>query len=182
VPHPRVNPTPRAVLAGNAPAHPPLPPQRPAVVQRAPIVRPGPPATTARNLPPNEPTLAPPAKPNTAVEAPRRSTPSPLNERTNPAAVPHPPASNPTAVDRGLAPSGQPPLVSKYPPPRVAPPFAQRAPAMAVHPGRPLEPQQLQNMYAGRPAGPMVDHEFPPHAPAMRAAPAPHPAPAPPKH
>lgn len=47
-----------------------------------------------------------------------------------------------------------------------------RQPAMEEHPGRPLEPQQLQNLREGRPAGPMRDREFPAHpAPAQRAAP-----------
>jgi hypothetical protein len=45
--------------------------------------------------------------------------------------------------------------------------------------GRPLEPQQRQNLRAGKPAGPRRDPEYPPHpAPATRAAPRARPAPA----
>jgi len=177
IPHPRINPTPRAVLAGNPPARPPVPAQRPAIVQHAPVVRPGQ-ATAAHNVPPNE-RGSPPVGPKTAPEIARGSTPPPTEARGGPVAVPHPPASNSTAVNRGLPPASRPPLVSKYPPPRAPLPFEQRAQAMAVHPGRPLEPQQVQNIYARRPAGPMIDHEFPPHAaPVERAAPpAPHAAP-----
>src|SRR5207244_11493107 len=32
-----------------------------------------------------------------------------------------------------------------------------------VRPGQPLAPQQLENLRARRPAGPMLDREFPPH-------------------
>ena len=45
--------------------------------------------------------------------------------------------------------------------------------------GRPLEPQQRQNLRSGKPAGPRRDPEYPPHpAPAAHPAPATHPAPA----
>jgi len=47
------------------------------------------------------------------------------------------------------------------PPPRV--PFVQERPALAEHPGRPLEPQQVENLRYGRPPGEMRDREFPPH-------------------
>ena len=50
---------------------------------------------------------------------------------------------------------------SAPPPPRV--PFALEQRAMIPHPGRPLEPQQLENLRARRPVGPMLDREFPPH-------------------
>jgi hypothetical protein len=67
-------------------------------------------------------------------------------------------------VSRGALPSlTRRPLISRTP---LAPrnvPFATRLRAMGSHPGRPLEPQQLRNLRAGRAAGPMRDHEFPPH-------------------
>jgi len=54
------------------------------------------------------------------------------------------------------------------PPPKV--PFSAQQQAMQAHPGRPLEPQQEENLRAGKPAGPTRDREFPPHpAPAPRA-------------
>jgi hypothetical protein len=100
-----------------------------------------------------------------------------------------PPPINQPEVNRGGPPPSRPALVSKYPPPQQKLPFEQKTPAMQEHPGRPLEPQQKQNLHEGKPAGPMTDREFPPHAapPAQHAAPAPHPPPSgkgapPPKH
>jgi hypothetical protein len=55
------------------------------------------------------------------------------------------------------------PLVVRAPIPPAAVPFEARQKAIAAHPGRPLEPQQMQNLRAGRPAGPQRDPE-PPHA------------------
>ena len=54
------------------------------------------------------------------------------------------------------------PLVIRSPAPPAAVPFETRQKAIAQHPGRPLEPQQMQNLRAGRPAGPQRDAE-PPH-------------------
>jgi hypothetical protein len=42
-------------------------------------------------------------------------------------------------------------------------PFAARQDAYSSHPGRPLEPQQMDNLRAGKPAGPMQDKEAIPH-------------------
>jgi len=42
-------------------------------------------------------------------------------------------------------------------------PYAARQDAYASHPGRPLEPQQMDNLRAGKPAGPMQDKESLPH-------------------
>jgi hypothetical protein len=43
-------------------------------------------------------------------------------------------------------------------------PFAARQDAYSSHPGRPLEPQQMNNVRAGKPAGPMQDKEAIPHS------------------
>lgn len=43
-------------------------------------------------------------------------------------------------------------------PPSV--PLAEKERAMESHPGRPLEPQQVNNLRQGRPAGPMRDREY----------------------
>jgi hypothetical protein len=174
IPHPEVNPTPRAILAGNPPVHPPVPAQRPAIVQHAPVPRPGQPPITAHNAPPpNAAVHNTPPSPTTATVSPPRTEPA------NPAVAPHPPTA-PPAVNRVGPPTTQPPLVSKYPPPVEKLPYEQKAPAMEQHPGRPLEPQQQQNLHAGMPAGPMVDREFPQHAaPAMHAPPPPRAAPPP---
>lgn len=128
IPHPAVNPTMRAALAG-APVKPP--PVRPQNFM-----------TAART--------APRATPRT----------SPISER-GPSVAP-PRTEAPRLLSRTPA-----------PPPHV--PFAVQRPSMAAHPGRPLEPQQLENLRAGRSAGPMLDREFPPHrAPAPSVRPAPH--------
>jgi len=210
IPHPEVNPTPRAIAAGSQATHPPVPAQRPMIVQHAPMARPGQPPVMAHSTPPaSHPVTGPPARseppstataphppannaevnrggppPATAHNAPpppnTATAPPPRNEPGSSAAAPHPPANN-TEVNRGGTPPNPPALVSKYPPPQEKLPYEQKAPAMEQHPGRPLEPQQTQNLHAGKPAGPMVDREVPQHsAPAMHAQP-PHAAP-PPKH
>jgi len=51
------------------------------------------------------------------------------------------------------------PLVVRAPTPPAAVPFEARQKAIAEHPGRPLEPQQIQNLRAGKPAGPQKDPE-----------------------
>jgi len=90
-------------------------------------------------------------------------------------------------MNRGGPPPNRPALVAKTPPPQEKLPYEQKAPAMEQHPGRPLEPQQRENLHAGQQAGPMMDKEFPPHsAPAARAVPPSHtksaPNGEPPKH
>jgi uncharacterized protein DUF6600 len=74
----------------------------------------------------------------------------------------HPPSTSPPRLVTRSAP----------PPPRV--PFVRQQQPLLVHPGRPLEPYQLENLRQRRPVGPMLDREFPPHiAPLPRAAPPP---------
>lgn len=58
----------------------------------------------------------------------------------------------------------RPAIVARRPPPPDPVPLQTREQAMPSHPGRPLEPQQVDNLRAGRPAGPMRDQEMPPHA------------------
>ncbi|HEX4602486.1 MAG TPA: hypothetical protein VH724_00695, partial [Candidatus Angelobacter sp.] len=55
------------------------------------------------------------------------------------------------------------PLVTKTPPPPQNPPFSQRQAPLQEHPGRPLEPQQMDNLRRGQPAGQMQDREVPAH-------------------
>ena len=170
IPHPEVNPTPRAILAGTQATHPPVSAQRPAIVQRSKMVRPGQAPTMPHNTKP--PSAA-------ATEAARGNTLPPVNESRNSAAVPRA-AANPAEVNRGAPPPNRPALVSNFPPPQQKLPYDEKAPAMEQHPGRPLEPQQKQNLREGKPAGPMHDQEFPQHpAPAVHAPPA---HAAPPKH
>ena len=145
IPHPEVNPTPRAIAAGNA-THPPVPAQRPAIVQHPPVSAAA--AAAPRSVEPAHPTEAPrPDQPARPSETPHENAPV-ANNRPSPSAPP----------------AARPPLVSRTAPPQEKLPYQQKAPAMAQHPGRPLEPQQRANIYAGKPAGPMRDQEFPPHA------------------
>ncbi len=55
------------------------------------------------------------------------------------------------------------PIITRTPPPPENPPFKAKEKALQAHPGRPLEPQQVQNVRGGRPAGPPKDPEVPPH-------------------
>ncbi len=55
------------------------------------------------------------------------------------------------------------PLITRMTPPLAPVPFSRVRPALDAHPGRPLEPRQLENMRMGRPPGPMIGPEFPPH-------------------
>jgi hypothetical protein len=67
----------------------------------------------------------------------------------------------PSSTARAPQPSSR--IIIRSTPPPAPVPFAQRRAAMAEHPGRPLEPGQVQNLRSGRPVGPMFDREFPPH-------------------
>ena len=198
IPHPQLNPTPRAIAAGSNATRPPVAAQRPAIVQHPPA-RPA--ETAARSAPPghpvtprpNEPSSRPnetarpnePARP--ATEATRTAPPEtrPVPEATRPnqppaaEARPNLPVATRPPASAYHPQSAPPPLVSRTPPPRQPLPYTAKEPAMAEHPGRPLEPQQRSNISEGKPAGPMHDQEFPPHAGPVRSEPAPHPAGAP---
>ena len=149
IPHPQVNPTSRAIAVGPS-THPSIPAQRPAIAQHASVATERPPV---------------PANPVRTPAPAERPVPQPsVSERANVATPPRtpPPAGN--DPNRIGPPSTRPPLVAKTPPPQQKIPYQQREPAMQQHPGRPLEPQQNQNLYEGKPAGPMRDQEYPPHA------------------
>ena len=105
---------------------------------------------------------APRAAPTAPSQRPlivRRAIPAP---RPAPAAEPGQPAAPAPKV-----------LIGRRSPPPQEPPFEQRQKAMRPDAGRPLEPQQIDNLRRGKPAGPPRDQESPPHL----AAPAPRPAP-----
>jgi hypothetical protein len=63
------------------------------------------------------------------------------------------------------------PLVNRNPAPPQNPPFSQRQPAMQDHPGRPLEPQQVENIRRGNAAGPRQDREVPSHGNSRQSPP-----------
>ena len=70
-----------------------------------------------------------------------------------------------------------PPLLrARRAPPPPDPAVQVRQQAIEQHPGRPLEPQQVQNLRQGKPAGPMKDQETP-----RDVRPQPRPAPPPPQ-
>lgn len=115
-----------------------------------------------------------PVIPQQPVEA-SRSLPVPAygNDRKPPLHAGQPPVQSQlplqhapmqgAPVQRTLG-QDQRPLVyrNETPGPRLT--FQQQQPAMNQHPGRPLEPQQIDNLHQGRPAGPQRDQELIPHA------------------
>jgi len=66
--------------------------------------------------------------------------------------------------DFSTRPAQPPRVVTNNPPPPQTPKFEQRQPALQEHPGRPLEPKQMDNVRQGQPAGAAQDREYPPHA------------------
>ena len=89
-----------------------------------------------------------------------------------------PQAQSSQPVFHGMQP-GQ-PLKARRPAPPPDPSVDARQRAIAEHPGRPLEPQQVNNLRQGKPAGPHRDPEVPrDQRPAAHPAPRPNPPPAP---
>jgi hypothetical protein len=121
--------------------------------------------------PVSPPLVRPQASLAAAREAPRTVRTPPPVSRTAPISERVPPvAPVRTAPPR---------LITRVPPPPPHVPFTVQHQYMTQHPGRYLEPQQLENLRAGRRPGPMLDREFPPHVaplPHVRVAP-----PAPPR-
>jgi len=114
------------------------------------------------------PRAAPPLRPNTPVIV-RRAVPVPRPMPEGGAGKP----MKPTPI-----------LITRHAPPPEEPSFPVRQQAMRPDVGRPLEPQQIDNLRRGKPAGPARDSENPPHPamprpapqpPAPRAQPAPRP-------
>ncbi len=75
------------------------------------------------------------------------------------------PAPEAREAERTGGPPNTPPphLFTRNAPAPTSAPFAARENAYSSHPGRPLEPQQMNNLRAGKPAGPMQDKETIPH-------------------
>jgi hypothetical protein len=121
---------------------------------------------------------APIAHPSAAAPVPARPTPEATPAR--PAAPTQPVGARPgqqPVAPQTLKPAPRPPdqprpLINKTPPAPVQPPFAQQRRAIqSADPGRPLGPQQVENLRNGKPAGPAQQTEAP--HPAARPAPAP---------
>jgi len=146
VPHPDVTPTRAAALGGGGRVM--TPPLRIGRVLGSP--------TETGRMQPQRPGL-PPAPPSRASQPP--------STRTAPA---------PGGFGAPSGPSGPAPrFITRTPPPPRDVPFSAKEPGLAQHPGRPLEPQQTENLKAGKPAGPMQDKEFPPHQSSRESKPAP---------
>ncbi|HEY3616869.1 MAG TPA: DUF6600 domain-containing protein [Candidatus Sulfotelmatobacter sp.] len=166
IPHPAVNPTSRATLSGKPVRPPPVRAQRFAAASRTT-------ESTSRSAPESNRQPAP----IVTKKAP------PVGSAT--LSSPPPPArTQPSSRNAGGQPRAESPrLITKAPPPTPVVPFEQRRPPMLEHPGRALEPPQLEDLQAGRPVRPMRDAEFPPHVPPLirqgpvRASPAPRPVP-----
>ena len=168
-PHPSLTPT-RTAARGGQPAR--TPPQ----IEK-PMITVGTPRRGPERL--NEPTPVVGGQPiDRGQGRGNAESPQPIVRR-NPSAPPSeplrrgpPPRVSAPANERPAAP---PAIVARRPPPPDPLPLPTREQAMPQHPGRPLEPQQVDNLRAGRPAGPTRDQEVPPHpAPAPRPqAPAP---------
>jgi uncharacterized protein DUF6600 len=119
---------------------------------------------------PGKPVSAPPVRPVHLATAPRPAAASvakaapPVNAARAPVAGSSPgPEPGPARSAEHLTTTSPPRLITRAPPPPMRMPFAQERSFMGAHPGRPLEPQQLHNVWMGRSAGPMLDREFPPH-------------------
>lgn len=185
IPHPEVVPDVRAVAAGAPPAHPPVERFRPTVTNRMPVSR-GADVGGAQgpggNRPIDHGASNPPSFPNPGggnVPFDRGTHTPPTQVTTGGGNVPFDRGTHtpPTQVNSGGATGGGPshgnlvggppqdrrPLYTSAPAPPQNPPFSQRRPAMQEHPGRPLEPQQVNNLRQGQPPGAMHDREYAPH-------------------
>ena len=152
--HPAINPTRAAMFAGKPTTQ--APPVRTARVNPPPAARP---AVEARPAPASRPgpqNPTPEARPAPAPE----THPAPAPEAR---AVQESRAAPPQAHAPAAPPVARPTVVTRTPPPSRDAPFSAHEPALQQHPGRPLEPQQEENVRQGRPAGPPRDQEVLPH-------------------
>jgi len=170
---------PPPTVAANRPGQPapaaPQPINRAAFPQQRQIkvIAPAPAAhpVAAAPVPPNRPVPeSAPVRPPVASQ--------PAIAHTAPAPPPAPTRTQPvvTQVQRPAPrPPEQPrPLINKTPPAPVQPPFTQQKSAIQANdPGRPLGPQQVENLRNGRPAGPAQQPEaqHPVQAPRSNAVP-----------
>ena len=163
--HPSAAPEARAALGGRPAAAPPPAAPRPAMITTG----------SPRKAQPNQgggrgqPQQTPPPQSVPQRGAPQQAAP----QRGRPAPVPEVKTQTPppSAATPPIAPQPKPaapapdqprrgrPIITRNPPPPAAPTFEAKAPALNDHPGKPLEPQQTQNVRNGRPAGPPKDRE-----------------------
>jgi len=145
IPHPEVTPAPRAVFGSRAVAAPPVPAGRFGNPRPAAVATPSGPRTFT-------PESHVPVRPG----GPTNNPPPQVCTRNAPDA---------RGGFRTGGPTNTPPphVFTRNTPAPTNPPFAVRQDAYSEHPGRALEPQQMNNLRAGKPAGPMQDKEVVPH-------------------
>ncbi len=180
--HPSVNPRADLLAGGPAAARPRIAERPEMVVTRA-AQHGAAPRELAQRAPSGQPRGA---ERGPVVNAPRgaleRPAPvvvrNPANaERREQAPLGGEVALRPTAKHAAPPPSsvasgGRRVLIGRNEAPASRPSPAQRQSAMQAHPGRPLEPRQIENLRSGKPAGEPQDHEVPSH-PARVASPPP---------
>jgi hypothetical protein len=147
---------------------------RPTIQPIQPPIQANRPIQPGQPIQPNQPGRLTPTQPVSPVQAARPpvQTPQPVPTNVRPAYLPAQ-APRPLVNQQQQPPR---PLVVHNEPPGPKPTFQQQQPVLNQHPGRPLEPQQIENMRQGQPAGRAVDPEFAPHAnavPQQRPAPPP---------
>jgi hypothetical protein len=188
--HPDITPARTAAFGGRTPAPRPVGKAQPIRSARVVVppaaaraAQPGaPPAgrgsQPATRVAPNGPPAHPaPNMSRAPVESapPARGAGAPAN-RPAPGNRPAPqlrsaPAERAAPAPRYTPPSTPPRFVTRTPPPARDVPFTAHQPALRRDPGRPLEPQQEENLRQGRPAGPPRDREILPHATAPKPQP-----------
>jgi hypothetical protein len=180
VPHPLVTPA-TAIVAVKVPARAVPPVQaRPVVETRQGFERAGSPGTPVRAPQPTAPVNraafpqsrpvqviapSPAARPNAAPVQVAPVRPIQQSEPARATAPQPPPVRTETVVPAVQKPTPRPvdtprPLINKTVPAPVQPPFEQQKRAIQANdPGRPLAPQQVENLRNGRPAGPAPEAE-----------------------
>ena len=125
------------------------------------------------------------ARPGAPLQNVPRAQPPTTVSHPQPQPVPHtnPPVQTGTEKTDNFnrQPEEPKPLITRSQPPPQQPKFEDKQKAMETHPGRPLEPQQIDNMRQGRPAGQPQDREWPSH-PQQESRPSPQPHPSSPHH
>ena len=162
--------TPQQLTGAQVIAHPEINPARTATFAGKPVVK-APPVRPNRVVAPppaRQASEVPPARPLPEHTAPV-SRPAPETPRANEGRTPPPQRQAP-----GSAPAARPTFITRTPPPRRDVPFAAHEPVLQQHPGRPLEPQQEENLRQGRPVEAPRDREILPH-PAAPPREQPHP-------
>jgi hypothetical protein len=152
-----VHVTPQQLAQAQVIAHPGINPTRTAVFAGKPTIQ-APPVRTARVIAPS------PARPTSAARPAPQSTASVSRPATETRTAPESRAAPPQGHAPGEPPVARPTFITRTPPPPRDVPFSAHEPALQEHPGRPLEPQQEENVRRGRPAGAPHDREILPHA------------------